>query len=363
MELTPKVFRDVQFREKLRGGYHPEDVDEFLEQAAVGLEELTERLRQATERAQRAEQVSAEASATDEALKKMLLMAQRTADQAVREAQEEADKARREARQEAEQAVREAHEEAERAVRRARDESERMMADARARANAVLADADERGRKAYEGALAESRANMEQAEASLRQAQSDVEALRGWVEVHKTHLLAVLHDAQALVENAGYLSDPPPAASPSAPAPSPSPVLATSAPLPSAPTVATDLAPPTPTPVVTDETVVSPDAAPAVVDRVSTPMADGDVNLTSDWDDRYLDDLNRAPLAGAATGPEVGQAEAPLTLTDPSPVDVDASAQVGADSTIAIDERALDSFFSERDLSEERSAGRFRRRH
>ena len=47
MELTPKVFRDVQFREKLRGGYHPEDVDEFLEQAAVGVEELTERLRQA----------------------------------------------------------------------------------------------------------------------------------------------------------------------------------------------------------------------------------------------------------------------------------------------------------------------------
>ena len=49
MELTPKVFRDVQFREKLRGGYHPEDVDEFLEQAAVGVEEMTERLRLATE--------------------------------------------------------------------------------------------------------------------------------------------------------------------------------------------------------------------------------------------------------------------------------------------------------------------------
>ena len=36
MEVSPKVLRDVQFREKIRGGYHPEDVDEFLEQAAVG---------------------------------------------------------------------------------------------------------------------------------------------------------------------------------------------------------------------------------------------------------------------------------------------------------------------------------------
>ena len=53
MEVSPKVLRDVQFREKMRGGYHPEDVDEFLEQAAVGIEEMQDRLRDATERAER----------------------------------------------------------------------------------------------------------------------------------------------------------------------------------------------------------------------------------------------------------------------------------------------------------------------
>ena len=73
MEVTPKVFRDVQFREKARGGYHPEDVDEFLEQAALGAEVLLERLRDATERAERAEKTATEASATDDALKRMLL--------------------------------------------------------------------------------------------------------------------------------------------------------------------------------------------------------------------------------------------------------------------------------------------------
>ena len=157
MELTPKVFRDVQFREKLRGGYHPEDVDEFLEQAAVGVEELTERLRLAIERAQRAEQSASEASATDDSLKRVLLMAQRTADQAVREAEAEA----------------------ETALRQARDEADRTLAEAKAKARTLVADAEDRARRAYEVAVAESRTAMEKAEASLDQVRHDVEALRG----------------------------------------------------------------------------------------------------------------------------------------------------------------------------------------
>ena len=92
MDVTPKAFRDVQFREKLRGGYHPEDVDEFLEQAAVGVEALIERLQQATERAQRAEQAASEANASDETLKRMLVLAQRTVDQAVKEANDDAER-------------------------------------------------------------------------------------------------------------------------------------------------------------------------------------------------------------------------------------------------------------------------------
>jgi DivIVA domain-containing protein len=60
MELTSKTFRDVQFREKMRGGYHPEDVDEFLEQAAAAAAELQQRLRGAEERAMRAERALGE---------------------------------------------------------------------------------------------------------------------------------------------------------------------------------------------------------------------------------------------------------------------------------------------------------------
>ena len=46
MELTPQVLREVEFREKLRG-YHPDDVDDFLEEAAVAVEGLLVRLHSA----------------------------------------------------------------------------------------------------------------------------------------------------------------------------------------------------------------------------------------------------------------------------------------------------------------------------
>src|ERR1700722_10101271 len=89
MDVSPKTLREVEFREKMRG-YHPEDVDQFLERVAAGIEVLQDRLRQAIERAQRAEQAASEAGGNDDALRRTLLLAQRTADMAVQEAREQA---------------------------------------------------------------------------------------------------------------------------------------------------------------------------------------------------------------------------------------------------------------------------------
>ena len=44
MDLTPQTLRDVEFREKLRG-YHPDDVDDFLEEVAVAVDGMLARLR------------------------------------------------------------------------------------------------------------------------------------------------------------------------------------------------------------------------------------------------------------------------------------------------------------------------------
>ena len=319
MELTPKVFRDVQFREKLRGGYHPEDVDEFLEQAALGVEALQDRLRQATERAQRAEQAATEATATDEALKRMLLMAQRTADQAVTEAREEADK---------------------------------LVAEARAKAESMLADAEERGRRAYESALADGRANMQKADEDLRKVTEEVEALRGWVGLHKTHLLSVLTDARVLVEKAGLLSEPPPVTS-RGPA-----------------------QPGTPH----DGPAASP-AGEAGAGAAGASAVSPDQLPTGEWDPRYLEDIAvqahedptvpggvvvqavQAAQQGAQQG--AGDPEAPnaadLSGTT-SPASPDAAPKHVLPEDATLDERAMDSFFSDQDLGDERGLGRFRRR-
>jgi len=344
MELTPKTFRDVQFREKLRGGYHPEDVDEFLEQAAQGLEALQEQLRQATERVQRAEEVAAEATATDEALKRMLLFAQRTADSAISEAREAADQ---------------------------------MLSEARAQAESVMADAEERGRREYESGLAEGRASMERADEALRHAQQEVEGLRGWVDMHKVHLLGVLRDAQARVESAGLLSEPP--------------TLNFAAPHGSDGSAGADEEGEHFSGTITD-------------DPSSYEGAHGEVSEdeTGEWDPHYLQGLDHAngdpqvaepppppgssyssygatpgeafgyapppgqvaaapgdpqPAAGGldvAPAPVAGVAPAPVAGVGPAP-------SAGGAENVAFDERALDTFFSDQDLDQGRS-GFFRRR-
>jgi cell division initiation protein len=351
MELTPKTFRDVQFREKLRGGYHPEDVDEFLEQAAQGLEALQEQLRQATERVQRAEQVAAEATATDEALKRMLLFAQRTADSAISEAREAADQ---------------------------------MLSEARAQAQSMMADAEERGRREYESGLAEGRASMERADEALRRAQQEVEGLRGWVDMHKVHLLGVLRDAQARVEGAGLLSEPPTLNFPARDG--------------SGGSGGSDSSDSSDSSAGGDEegehfsgTITDdPSSYGGAHGEVSEEVSE---EQTGEWDPHYLQGLQHAngdpqaaeppPPPGspygsynAAPGETLGYTPPPGPLgagpgdpqpaigPDAAPVPMAAVAPAsppGGAENVAFDERALDTFFSDQDLDQGRG-GFFRRR-
>ncbi|MGI8492685.1 MAG: DivIVA domain-containing protein [Acidimicrobiales bacterium] len=175
MEVSPKTLREVEFREKMRG-YHPEDVDQFLEQVAAALEVMQDRLRQAVERAQRAEQAASDSGGSDETLRRTLVLAQRTADLAVQEAREQA---------------------------------ARILAGAEQQAQTLLSEADERARRAYEDELAQARAEVSQLEIVRQQAQVEVEELRRWIDDHRHHVLASLQDAIAMVEHAGAVPAPP----------------------------------------------------------------------------------------------------------------------------------------------------------
>lgn len=111
MDVSPKTIREVEFREKLKG-YHQDDVDEFLERIAAGVEIMQERLRQATERAVRAEQKLSETTEADDAMKRTLVLAQRTADAAVDEARQHAQQIVAQAQGQGQQIVYSAQEEA-----------------------------------------------------------------------------------------------------------------------------------------------------------------------------------------------------------------------------------------------------------
>jgi DivIVA domain-containing protein len=171
MEVSPKTLREVEFREKMRG-YHPEDVDQFLEQVAAGIEVVQDRLRQAVERAQRAEAAASESGGNDEALRRTLVLAQRTADLAVQEAREQA---------------------------------ARILAGAEHQAQAILAEAEERGRRALEDSIAEAKAELARLEALRAGSQQDVDNLCRWLDEHRAYLRAALEEAAAAVDRTGVL--------------------------------------------------------------------------------------------------------------------------------------------------------------
>ena len=114
MDISAKVLREVEFRDRLRG-YDTDEVDDFLERAAVGFDEMIVQLQAANDRAERAERQAAEMPiGDDESIKRTLVLAQRTADLAVKEAQAEADAILSEARAAAASMMAEANESAER---------------------------------------------------------------------------------------------------------------------------------------------------------------------------------------------------------------------------------------------------------
>jgi len=120
MEISGKILREVEFRDRLRG-YDTDEVDEFLEKVAVGIDELRAELADLQDRASRVEQRPEEVRGPDdEAIRRTLVLAQRTADLAISEAREEAARLTDEARAQSEQVLTEAQE----AARRLRDDAE-----------------------------------------------------------------------------------------------------------------------------------------------------------------------------------------------------------------------------------------------
>jgi cell division initiation protein len=166
MELTPQAIREVEFREKLRG-YHPDDVDAFVEQVATAVEQLLQRLGEGTAAGPAGSSPGGDEAISEETIRRTLVMAQRTADMVLTEAQESA---------------------------------ARVVAEAQAEAEAVVSEAKdlaERTAKEEEGRLKTELARL----GSIReQLQEDIAALEAHAEGQHSHLREVLFEHLYLLD-------------------------------------------------------------------------------------------------------------------------------------------------------------------
>lgn len=176
MDVSPQTIREIEFREKLRG-YNQDDVDEFLERVAAGVEILQERLRQTTERALRAEQQAREVFDGDDSLRRTLGLAQRTADLAVQEA---------------------------------REQGTRIVMAAEAHAVAIAEEAREQARRLAEEAQSQIWADVGRLEAAREQLRQDVAALAHYLEAERARAESALAEAAANLRHAVPGAAPPP---------------------------------------------------------------------------------------------------------------------------------------------------------
>jgi DivIVA domain-containing protein len=201
MDGSPQLLTDVKFTQLRKGGYDPEEVDNYLERINDAVAKLADKLRAATEQSEAAQaqlaearrgQSAAEAEVerlqasggappvpADEELAKVLVLAQRAADQAIDEANATATKTVADARAKSVNLLAEAEQ-----------ERERLMVKAHKKADAA---AEERARELKEqvDALAAARADLE----------ADVEALRAHLDGERDRLRERVDSMRAALDD------------------------------------------------------------------------------------------------------------------------------------------------------------------
>ncbi len=215
MDVSAKMLHDVEFRERFRG-YDPDEVDDFLERVAKAVEQLQSRLKEANERADAAEIKAASGADIDESLRRTLVLAQRTADQAIAEAEEQA-----------RNRMQQAEDEAALITAKANERSARVLADADVRASTVVSEADRRAASTLADAdsQAASKLAVAQQEAAVRfgstherlqkevislderrtQLAGDVEALEHFIEIRREGLRRTIDRLQVVLDDPDHL--------------------------------------------------------------------------------------------------------------------------------------------------------------
>ena len=179
MDVTPQLLKDVEFRQKVRG-YDPDEVDDFLERVGLAFAQLQDRLREANDQIEAANARAAHAPRLASVtrprwttrLRRTLVLAQRTADAAIKEAEEQAAAIRGEAETSAHQQLTGSEERASQVLGAAEAEARRKLDAADAQARTVVAN----GETQAEATLTAAREQANQLLADSRQQAEEVVA-------------------------------------------------------------------------------------------------------------------------------------------------------------------------------------------
>lgn len=301
MELTPKLLtEDVDFRVAYRG-YDRDEVDDFLERVAVAVGQLQQQLGEAVNRARSAESRlkasggAAPASATstpappeaapapvqtgetedlNEELRRTLVLAQRTADAAVREAREQA---------------------------------AQIQSDAEERAQRAMADAEAGARRKADEARTKLLAEIAELEGIRESMRGDVSVLERHLEEQRLQLRSSFQELQRLLDDptSFRISPTPPLSGVVAP----SPARELSEP-PRAPAKTTPAPPATPSPASASPAAAAPasaspasgSASAAAVPSAPAPARPAEAARTAERAEQGSATSGTAPETAAAQG-------------------------------------------------------------
>jgi DivIVA domain-containing protein len=198
MDLTTELLDNAAFREAKKG-YNTQDVDEFIEQVKVEYqrhealvrearqraEAVDARVAEAERRAAEAEQRALTTTDDDDMLKRTLVLAQRTADAAIKEAEEQAS----------------------RTLSSAQDQAARMLADAQEATARARADAETEARRAQEEARTRVLSELRDLEAARDQLHADVDTLERHLEEQRDRIRLSTRELQRLLDDPAALRE------------------------------------------------------------------------------------------------------------------------------------------------------------
>ena len=175
MDVTTELLDNAAFREAKRGGYNTQDVDEFIEQVKEEYGRHDALIREARQRIAAVEAQLASAgpatgapSDAEDTLKRTLILAQRTADAAIKEAEEQAA----------------------RTLADAQEQAARTLADAEDASARARAEAENDARGAQEEARARVLGELSELEAARDQLHGDVDLLERHLEEQRDRIRA-----------------------------------------------------------------------------------------------------------------------------------------------------------------------------